>query len=66
MTPVTLFEEVNYGGQAVAIDEGSLRFASPEAFQNRASSIRVAPGYCAVLFELANDNGGYGLSVDLL
>jgi len=50
----------------VAVGEGSIRFPTAEQFDDRASSIRVAPGYCAVLYEHANENGGYGLSVDLL
>jgi phospholipase C len=66
MEPVTLFEGVNFGEQAVAVGEGSTRFSTAEQFDDRASSIRVAPGYCALLYEHANENGGYGLSVDLL
>jgi phospholipase C len=66
MEPVTLFEEVNFGGQPVAVGEGSTRFSTAAQFDDRASSIRVAPGYCAFLYEHANENGGYGLSVDLL
>ena len=46
------------------LDEGDTRF--PADFNDSASSIRVAPGYCAVLYEHANEYGGYGASVDLL
>src|SRR5262245_27103464 len=66
MEPVTLYDRVNFGGVSVAVGEGSTRFSTAERFNDRASSIRVAPGYCAVLYEHANENGGYGLSVDLL
>jgi phospholipase C len=66
MEPVTLFESVGFGGQTVAVGEGSTRFATAAQFNDCASSIRVAPGYCAVLYEHANENGGYGRSVDLL
>lgn len=66
MEAVTLFEGVNFSGQAAPISEGNTRFASAAQFNDRASSIRVTPGYCAVLYEHANEHGGYGLSVDLL
>src|SRR5215831_12441227 len=66
MEPVTLFEDANFGGQPVGIGEGSTRFPTASQFNDRASSIRVAPGYAAVLYEHANENGGYGLLVDLL
>jgi phospholipase C len=66
MAPITLFEIVNFGGQAVGVDEGSTRFSTPAQLKDFASSIRVAPGHCAVLYEHANEFGGYGLSVDLL
>jgi phospholipase C len=66
MEPVTLFEGVNFGGQSVGIGEGSTRFSTAAQFNDCASSIRVLPGYCAALYEHANENGGYGLWVDLL
>jgi phospholipase C len=66
MEPVTLFEGANFDGEPVGIGEGSTRFPTAAQFNDRASSIRVAPGYGAVLYEHANENGGYGLSVDLL
>jgi hypothetical protein len=66
MDPVTLYEGVNFSGLAVPVGEGNVRFTTPEQFNDSASSIRVTPGYCAVLYEHANEHGGYGLSVDLL
>ncbi|WP_426528828.1 alkaline phosphatase family protein [Bradyrhizobium sp. McL0615] len=66
MEPVTLYEGVNFAGQPVGIGEGSTRFPTAPQFNDRASSVRVAPGYAAVLYEHANEFGGYGLSVDLL
>jgi phospholipase C len=62
--PVTLFSDRQFAGSGVPLDEGDTRF--PADFNDSASSVRVAPGYCAVLYEHANEYGGYGASVDLL
>ncbi len=62
--PVTLFSDRQFAGSIVLLDEGDTRFNY--YFNDLASSIRVAPGYCAVLYEHANEFSGYGASVDLL
>ena len=62
--PVTLFSGKKFHGASVPVAEGDTRF--PAEFNDSASSIRVAPGYCAVLYEHANEYGGYGAFVDLL
>jgi hypothetical protein len=62
--PVTLFSDRQFAGSSVPLDEGDTRFTAD--FNDAASSVRVAPGYCAVLYEYANDYGGYGASVELL
>lgn len=64
MSAVTLFSDREFAGSAVSLDEGHTRFTTD--FNDAASSIRVAPGYCAVLYEHANEYSGYGASVDLL
>jgi hypothetical protein len=64
MSAVTLFSEPQFAGVGVSLDEGHTRF--PTDFNDTASSMRVAPGYCAVLYEHANEYSGYGASVDLL
>jgi len=61
---VTLFSDRQFAGSSVPLDEGGTRF--PADFNDSASSVRVAPSYCAVLYEHANEHGGYGASVDLL
>lgn len=61
---VTLFSDPQYAGSFVPLEEGDTRF--PAEFNDAASSVRVAPGYCAILYEDANEFGGYGASVDLL
>src|SRR5690606_40858916 len=53
-----------FSGDFVPLEEGYTRFLSE--FNDAASSVRVAPGYCAVLYEHANEFGGYGASLDLL
>jgi len=62
--PVTLFSDRHFAGSSVPLDEGDTRF--PADFNDTASSIHVAPGYGAVLYEYANEYGGYGAWVDLL
>lgn len=63
---VTLYENPDFTGSSITVDEGDTRFASPEEFNDVASSIQVPAGFCAVLYEHANENGGYGSWVDLL
>jgi phospholipase C len=62
--PVTLFSDRQFAGSSVPLDEGETRF--PADFNDSTSSVRVASGYGAVLYEHANEFGGYGASVDLL
>jgi phospholipase C len=61
---VTLFSDRQFAGSSVPLDEGDTRF--PGDFNDSASSIRVAAGYCAILYEHANEYSGYGAWVDLL
>ena len=62
--PVVLFSGQNFQDSSVPLGEGETRFSAD--FNDAASSIRVAPGYCAILYEHANEFGGYGAWVDLL
>ena len=64
MSAVTLFSDRDFAGWDVPVDEGHTRFTT--GFNDAACSIRVTPGYVAVLFEHANEYFGYGASVDLL
>jgi len=64
MAQVTLFSDRQFAGSSVPLDEGDTRFSSD--FNDAASSIRVAAGFCAMLYEHANEFGGYGAWVDLL
>lgn len=64
MSAVTLFSDRDFAGWEVPLDEGHTRFATD--FNDVATSIRVTSGYCAVLYEHANEYSGYGASIDLL
>ncbi|TKB92083.1 MAG: hypothetical protein E8D40_07930, partial [Nitrospira sp.] len=61
---VTLFSERQFAGSFIPLNDGHTRFTTE--FNDAASSIRVAPGYCAILYEHANEFSGYGAYVDLL
>ncbi|MGF9763678.1 hypothetical protein AAII07_52035 [Microvirga sp. 0TCS3.31] len=63
---VTLYEDANFGGRSKALGPGEYRFFMPEDFNDVVSSIQVPSGLCAVLYEHADEGGGYGISVDLL
>jgi len=61
---VSLFSEGQFSGSFIPLDEGHTRFASE--FNDATSSVRVAPGYGVILYEHANEFGGYGAWIDLL
>jgi phospholipase C len=63
---VTLYENRDFSGASITVGDGATRFPTPAEFNDAASSIRVPAGYCAVLYEDANENGGYGAMIDLL
>ena len=60
---VVLYENKNFQGRSKSVGVGEHRLSDFDAV---ASSIRVPGGLVAVLYEHADDNGGYGVSVDLL
>jgi phospholipase C len=64
MSAATLFSDREFVGWEVPVEEGHTRFTT--GFNDAACSIRVTPGYCAILYEHANEYFGYGASVDLL
>lgn len=63
---VTLYENRNFEGASLTVGEGATRLATPETFNDAASSLRVPAGFCAVLYEHSNEFGGYGAWLDLL
>jgi len=60
---VVLYENKNFAGRSKSLGVGEHRLTDFDAI---ASSIRVPSGLVAVLYEHSDDNGGYGVSVDLL
>lgn len=58
-TSATIYSSSEFGGEAQELGVGDHRVAG-------VSSIRVAPGTVAVLYQLADDVGGYGVSVDVM
>jgi len=63
---VTVYENPHFGGRSKTLGVGQYRFFTPADFNDVISSIKVSPGLCAMLYENADDGGGYGRSVDLL
>src|SRR5438128_10536313 len=63
---VTIFENPNFSGRSKTLIEGEHRFFTPADFNDVISSIRVPEGLVAIVFEHADDGGGFGISVDLL
>lgn len=63
---VTLFDEPNFTGQSKSFPVGTYRFTSQADFNDVASSIRVPAGMVALIYEHANEKGGYGSYVDIL
>jgi hypothetical protein len=63
---VVLFEAPDFAGRSLSLDIGQHRFFAPEDFNDVASSIRVPAGLVAMLYEHADEGGGYGRAVDLL
>jgi phospholipase C len=64
-TGVTLHEHPDFGGRSKPAEVGFTGLVATD-FDDVASSITVPAGYCAVLYEQADQNGGYGRWVDLL
>jgi hypothetical protein len=63
---VSLFENPGFSGRSISLGIGQHRFFTPDDFNDIASSIRVPAGLVVVLYEDADEGGGYGISVDLL
>jgi len=63
---IVLYDLPGYGGTHKSFGAGSYRFSSPADLNDVASSVKVPPGMAVILYEHANEKGGYGNSVDLL
>jgi hypothetical protein len=63
---VTIYEDVNFGGRSETLEIGDHRLFSAADLNDEVSSIKVPAGLVALVYEHADDAGGYGRSVDLL
>lgn len=72
---VVIYENANFTGRAKSLGVGehrlfqqtvNTRVGDPANFDNIVSSIKVPPGFVAILFEEAEELSGYGAWVDLL
>src|ERR1700722_1975324 len=61
---VTIYEDVNFGGRSEPLEVGRHRFSAADLQQ--VSSIKVPAGLVAIVYEHADEVGGYGRSADLL
>ncbi len=70
MGHVTLFDGLNLTGSSLALGRGGHRLGVGEprlvAFNDQARSLKVEPGFVAVVFQHADSGGGYGVSADFL
>ena len=63
---VTIYDAVNFGGRSAILAVGGTRLSGPGAPIAKVSSIKVPSGTVAVVYELADNAGGYGRSADLM
>ena len=63
---ITVYDQPNFSGRSRTFFIGEYRLFTPEDFSDAISSIQVPQGLVAILYEHADEGGGYGRSVDLL
>lgn len=63
---VVIYEHANFSGQSKSFGEGNYRFYGNTDLNDMSSSIKVPNGLVAVIYEHANDAGGYGIYIDLM
>ena len=63
---VVLYESPDFGGRSRSFPIGNYRLLSAQDFNDTASSIKVPEGLVAIVYEHADDGGGYGHYVDFL
>ena len=63
---VTIYDAVNFGGRSAILAVGGTRLSGAGAPIDKVSSIKVPSGTVAVVYELADNAGGYGRSADLM
>jgi hypothetical protein len=63
---VVLYDQPKFTGQSKELGVGTYRLTTSADFNDLASSIKVPPGFVAIIFEHANESGGYGNYVELM
>lgn len=63
---VIIYEHSNFSGTSKSFGVGTYRFTTPADFNDIVSSIKVPAGLVAVIYEHANEKGGYGNYIDLM
>ncbi|WP_308465792.1 hypothetical protein [Rathayibacter soli] len=63
---MSLYADPGYAGASLDLDVGEHQLFAGAGLADAVSSIRVATGFVAVLYENADASGGFGRSVDLL
>ncbi len=63
---VVLFENAGFSGQSRSFGIGDYPLSGPADLNDRGSSFRVPSGWVAVIYEHANEKGGYGNYIDLM
>lgn len=63
---VTIYEHGNYGGRMKSLVAGTYRFYSAADMNDMVSSLRVPAGMAVLIYEHANEKGGFGNYTDLL
>jgi len=63
---VSLYADPNFSGASLDLDVGEHQLFAGGGLNDTVSSIRVATGFVAVLYQNADASGGFGRSVDLL
>ena len=63
---VTIFEDVNFGGGSATLEVGGHRLFAAADMNDEVSSIKVPAGLVALVYEHADEAGGFGRSADLL
>jgi hypothetical protein len=63
---VTVYEDVKFGGRSKSFGVGKYRLFDLKDFNDSISSIEVPTGLVAIVYEDADEGGGYGRYVDFL
>lgn len=63
---VEIFEHGNYSGKGIMLQPGTYRLTGPGDMNDMISSIKVPKGMVVMIYEHANEAGGYGSYTDLM